>query len=213
MSVDYAERYPVRDVRLRADELDARRGLPLRRRATARSSTSAARPPTSASSQHGFPREASVAVEIGGVRTNFRMPDVLSIGLGGGRIVRRTRLRSGRDSVGYELTERALVFGGDDADRDRHRRGGRAGRASATRARAGLDRALVDAALARIEEQIAEAVDRMKTSAGADPGRRRRRRLDAARRLAAGRVRARQAGALRGRERDRRGDRAGRRRG
>ena len=34
--------------------------------------------------QHGFPREASVAVEIGGVRTNFRMPDVLSIGIGGG---------------------------------------------------------------------------------------------------------------------------------
>ena len=30
--------------------------------------------------QHGFPREAAVAVEIGGVRTNFRMPDVLSLG-------------------------------------------------------------------------------------------------------------------------------------
>ena len=27
--------------------------------------------------QHGFPREAAVAVDIGGVRTNFRMPDVL----------------------------------------------------------------------------------------------------------------------------------------
>src|SRR5262249_534261 len=25
--------------------------------------------------QHGFPREASVSVDIGGVRTNFRMPD------------------------------------------------------------------------------------------------------------------------------------------
>ena len=33
---------------------------------------------------HGFPREASVAVDIGGVRTNFRMPDVYSFGLGGG---------------------------------------------------------------------------------------------------------------------------------
>ena len=38
--------------------------------------------------QHGFPREASVAVDIGGVRTNFRMPDVLSIGIGGGSRVR-----------------------------------------------------------------------------------------------------------------------------
>src|SRR5690606_12583734 len=28
----------------------------------------------------GFPREASIAVDIGGVRTNFRMPDVHSFG-------------------------------------------------------------------------------------------------------------------------------------
>ena len=37
--------------------------------------------------QNGFPRESSVAVTIGGVRTNFRMPDVISIGLGGGSII------------------------------------------------------------------------------------------------------------------------------
>src|SRR5579864_2551865 len=55
---------------------------------------------------HGFPREASIAVDIGGVRTNFRMPDVLSFGLGGGSLVRRseTGVRIGPDSVGYELT-------------------------------------------------------------------------------------------------------------
>src|SRR5712691_1074318 len=59
--------------------------------------------------QHGFPREASIAVEIGGVRTNFRMPDVFSFGLGGGSIVREDgELTIGPDSVGYELTERAL---------------------------------------------------------------------------------------------------------
>ena len=39
----------------------------------------------------GFPRESSAAVEIGGIRTNFRMPDVLAVALGGG-----TRLRTGR---------------------------------------------------------------------------------------------------------------------
>ncbi|QQE80474.1 hydantoinase/oxoprolinase family protein [Alicyclobacillus sp. SO9] len=33
---------------------------------------------------NGFPRESAVAVEIGGVRTNFRMPDLISKGLGGG---------------------------------------------------------------------------------------------------------------------------------
>ncbi|MHA3684198.1 hydantoinase/oxoprolinase N-terminal domain-containing protein [Leucobacter sp. HY1908] len=36
----------------------------------------------------GFPRQSSHAAEIGGIRTNFRMPDVLSVGLGGGTIVR-----------------------------------------------------------------------------------------------------------------------------
>ena len=36
---------------------------------------------------NGFPRESSSAVEMGGVRTNFRMPDLVSIGLGGGSLV------------------------------------------------------------------------------------------------------------------------------
>ena len=66
--------------------------------------------------QNGFPRESSVAVTIGGVRTNFRMPDVVSIGLGGGSIVREHADGSvtvGPDSVVYEITKKALVFGGD----------------------------------------------------------------------------------------------------
>lgn len=66
--------------------------------------------------QNGFPRESSVAATIGGVRTNFRMPDVISIGLGGGSIVRQHEDGSvtvGPDSVGYKITEKALVFGGD----------------------------------------------------------------------------------------------------
>lgn len=64
----------------------------------------------------GFPRESGVAVTIGGVRTNFRMPDVISIGLGGGSIVRQHEdgtVTVGPDSVGYRITEKALVFGGD----------------------------------------------------------------------------------------------------
>ena len=99
-------------------------GVPLRRRATRSSSTSAAPPPTSAASRHGFPREANNVVEIGGVRTLFRMPDLLSIGLGGGTRDRDDgALAIGPRSVGYRLTEQALVFGGDDAHR--HRRRGR----------------------------------------------------------------------------------------
>ena len=53
---------------------------------------------------------------IGGVRTNFRMPDVFSIGLGGGSVVHEKEdgtVTVGPDSVGYRITEKALVFGGD----------------------------------------------------------------------------------------------------
>jgi N-methylhydantoinase A/oxoprolinase/acetone carboxylase beta subunit len=61
-----------------------------------------------------FPRESALAVEIGGVRTNFRMPDLVSIGLGGGTIIRQDGgvIRIGPESVGYRITEEALIFGG-----------------------------------------------------------------------------------------------------
>ncbi|MDX8418847.1 hydantoinase/oxoprolinase family protein [Stecheria sp. CLA-KB-P133] len=65
--------------------------------------------------QNGFPRESGIAVTIGGIRTNFRMPDVVSIGLGGGSIV-RTRddgtVTVGPDSVGWQIATKAMVFGG-----------------------------------------------------------------------------------------------------
>ena len=53
-----------------------------------------------------FPREASTDVRVGGVRTNFRMPDVHSVGLGGGSYVRKTaegRTTVGPFSAGYNL--------------------------------------------------------------------------------------------------------------
>jgi N-methylhydantoinase A/oxoprolinase/acetone carboxylase beta subunit len=63
----------------------------------------------------GFPRQSSLGVTIGGVKTNFRMPDILSIGLGGGtRIVELDgNFKVGPESVGYEITKKALVFGGE----------------------------------------------------------------------------------------------------
>ena len=115
----------------------------------------------------GFPREASVAVDIGGVRTNFRMPDVLPLGIGGGSLVRGDEgsMVVGPDSVGYQLTERALVFGGSELTAtDVAVAAGRAdiGDPSAV---SGLDPSLVQETLARIGHDIAESVDRMKTSA------------------------------------------------
>jgi hypothetical protein len=64
----------------------------------------------------GFPRETATPHYIGGVRTNFRMPDVLSIALGGGTLVRATpaAVNLGPESVGFELTRRARVFGGTE---------------------------------------------------------------------------------------------------
>src|SRR5919206_391665 len=54
--------------------------------------------------RRGFPREANSVVEIGEVRTLFRMPDLFSIGLGGGSIVTETPFSVGPQSVGYRLT-------------------------------------------------------------------------------------------------------------
>jgi N-methylhydantoinase A/oxoprolinase/acetone carboxylase beta subunit len=65
---------------------------------------------------NGFPRQAAAFSEIAGVRTNFSYPDVRSIGLGGGSIVRKNAdgsLTIGPDSVGYQLPEKAIVFGGN----------------------------------------------------------------------------------------------------
>ena len=65
----------------------------------------------------GFPRQAPNFVEVGGVRTAFSMPEVLSIGLGGGSKVvineKTGRVNVGPESVGHYLTSQAMVFGGD----------------------------------------------------------------------------------------------------
>jgi N-methylhydantoinase A/oxoprolinase/acetone carboxylase beta subunit len=65
--------------------------------------------------QHGFPRQAAVAIAIGGVRTNFRMPDLLSLGLGGGSIVQaeRNSMSVGPRSVGSRLATESRIFGGN----------------------------------------------------------------------------------------------------
>ena len=62
----------------------------------------------------GFPRLAGTSVMVADVRTNFAMPDVISIGLGGGSIVAtKEPMAIGPVSVGHELLQKATVFGGD----------------------------------------------------------------------------------------------------
>ncbi len=61
----------------------------------------------------GFPRESNSHIDVGGVRTNFRMPDIMAIGLGGGSRVSQDGKTIGPLSVGHRLVSEGLVFGGD----------------------------------------------------------------------------------------------------
>lgn len=119
---------------------------------------------------NGFPREAKSTIEVGGVRTNFRMPDVLPLGIGGGSHVRAgADPLVGPESVGYRLTHLGRVFGGDTLTAtDIAVAGGRAEVGDARRV-ADVDPGLVRRALASIEDRIGEAVDRMKTASDAIP--------------------------------------------
>ena len=117
--------------------------------------------------QNGFPRESGVAVTIGGVRTNFRMPDVISIGLGGGSIVRQQAdgtVTVGPDSVGYQINEKALCFGGDVCTAtDIAVRLGMADLGDKTLV-AGLDETFARKALDAIRTLCEDALDAMKVS-------------------------------------------------
>ncbi|MEM7342790.1 MAG: hydantoinase/oxoprolinase family protein [Chloroflexota bacterium] len=115
----------------------------------------------------GFPREASVVVDVGGVRTNFRMPDVYSFGLGGGTRIRQDgdKLTIGPDSVGYELTTKALIFGGDTlTTTDIIVADGQADIGD-PKAVSDLSDDLVKSTINKMQEMTEIAVDRMKTSA------------------------------------------------
>jgi N-methylhydantoinase A/oxoprolinase/acetone carboxylase beta subunit len=109
----------------------------------------------------GFPRESSLGVEIGGIRTNFRMPDLVTIALGGGTIVAEDA--NGPESVGYRITDEALVFGGSTPTlTDAGVAAGRFGLGDRSRVAGHEDR--LSAAMARSDEMLADAIDRVKTS-------------------------------------------------
>jgi len=113
----------------------------------------------------GFPRSSAHEVEIGGVRTNFRMPDLISIGLGGGtRVTTDPNLVIGPDSVGYRITEEALIFGGSTLTlSDVSVAAGRA--YFGTHAdRLVVDRHLTNEALSWVDDQLRTLADRIKAS-------------------------------------------------
>jgi len=126
---------------------------------------------------HGFPRESGVAVEIGGARTNFRMPDLVAVSCGGGTQVEVREgepPRIGPQSVGFKITKDSYAWGGrtltttdialglgyaeiDDPN------------CSADRVKDAFSQAAMSAAMERIVGIFEDSVDKMKTSADPVP--------------------------------------------
>jgi N-methylhydantoinase A/oxoprolinase/acetone carboxylase beta subunit len=114
----------------------------------------------------GIPREATGDVRILGIPTNFKMPDVLSVGIGGGSRVDLggPSVTIGPASVGYRLSAEALIYGGTTMTAtDLAVAAGRAQVGDPSLVRH-LDPGLVKAGLASIAARVAETVDRMRTS-------------------------------------------------
>lgn len=118
----------------------------------------------------GFPRESAIPVEIGGVRTNFRMPDLLALALGGGTLVDAADgdVRIGPESVGHRLETEALCFGGQSLTlSDIANLNGRAsfGTASVD----GVPAETTDLVTKAIDVMFEDGIDRMKLSRQPQP--------------------------------------------
>ncbi len=119
--------------------------------------------------RHGFPREANSVVRVGGVRTLFRMPDLMSIGLGGGSHVSLDPLKVGPLSVGYKLLREGIAFGGTQlTTTDIAIAAGRLGLGDKAKV-AHLDAATCARVFGEAKRMVEETVDRMKTEAGDVP--------------------------------------------
>ena len=114
----------------------------------------------------GLPREMNLPGKLGGVRTNFRMPDIYSAGLGGGSIVSLgDEPAIGPESVGNALTTQALVFGGGVLTAtDIAVAAGRAKIGDPARV-AHLPQSAVMKADHIIQQSIADAIDRVRINA------------------------------------------------
>ena len=105
---------------------------------------------------NGFPREAPAPIRVAGVRTSFRTPDVISLPFGGGTVV-----APGTAIAGSVPDEQALVFGGETATLiDAAVAAGRV--VLGSRALTLRQRRTLAGALAPVDAQLADAVERIK---------------------------------------------------
>ncbi len=112
----------------------------------------------------GFPTDVTVATEIGGIRNNLRMPDVYSIGLGGGSIVSEGSDGPciGPHSVGHALMHRSLVFGGDTLTATDIAVAAGLGDLGDRARVAHLDKRFVERCVRTIQRKLISAVDHMR---------------------------------------------------
>lgn len=120
----------------------------------------------------GFARETTDSFELGGVRTNFNIPDILSIALGGGTLVKnfgQADLNLGPESVGFRLLQEGKAFGGNTltlSDLAIHAERLNLGDRALV---ANLDDDHVVSALALATRMIDDAVDQLRTSGAKVP--------------------------------------------
>ena len=119
--------------------------------------------------RRGLPRQANRVVEIGGVRTLFQMPDLLSLPLGGGSKVTASPLAIGPESVGFRLTELGRVFGGDVTTVTDVAVAAGASSLGDPRRVADLPDGLAGDAMAMVCARLEDAIDRMKPDAEPRP--------------------------------------------
>lgn len=115
-----------------------------------------------------FPRQSSLAVDVGGVRTNFRMPDILSVGLGGGtkiKLLDNGEFTIGPESVGHNLYKEGLAFGGETlTTTDIVIALGKSNIGDRSLV-SHLDKKLLEKIYNKMVEMLEEAIDKMKTNA------------------------------------------------
>lgn len=117
----------------------------------------------------GFPRESTAITDVGGVRTNFRMPDLLTIGLGGGSLVSADGLTVGPESLGHRLVDDGLIFGGSTLTATDIQVAHGAADIGSAHFVNGLSSTVVAAARQTMANTLDAAIERMKPDAGPMP--------------------------------------------
>ncbi|MFT8879367.1 MAG: hydantoinase/oxoprolinase family protein [Oenococcus sp.] len=167
MSVDFAEKYPI--LTIGSGPTNSIRGAAyLAKKSNALVLDVGGTTSDIGVLSNGFPRQSSIAVNVGGINTNFRMPDILSVGIGGGSIVRELpngQVTIGPDSVGYEIEDKAIVFGGDTVTTTDIAVKEGLVEVGDPQLTSKIDDRLSQKALEKIKSSIEDALDKMKTSA------------------------------------------------